>query len=163
MPGHRLLTLRGFMRSVSPYRASSHACILMVDDNRDGILARRSVLEELGYEVISAGCGADALNLVKEHEFDLVVTDYKMSPMDGLELIRRLRADDFSKPIILLSGFVDNLGMRPESTGADAVLQKSANEVSNLLRHTKRLLNPPRKPAAGSGVTPQPRTKAASS
>ena len=39
-------------------------------------------------QVISASCGADALKLVKEHEFDLVVTDYKMSPMDGLELIK---------------------------------------------------------------------------
>ena len=115
-----------------------------------GILARRSVLEELGYEVISAACGGDALKLVAEHQFDLVVTDYKMSPMDGLELIKHLRAGNFQKPIILLSGFVENLGMRPESTGADAVLQKSANEVSNLLRHTKRLLNPPRKPAGGS-------------
>ena len=130
----------------------------MVDDNRDGILARRSVLEELGYQVISAGCGADALKLVKEHKFDLVVTDYKMSPMDGLELIRLLRADEFCNPIILLSGFAENLGLRPESTGADAVVQKSANEVSNLLRHTKRLLNPPRKPA-GSGGTARARGK----
>jgi CheY-like chemotaxis protein len=135
----------------------------MVDDNRDGVLARRSVLEELGYQVISAGCGADALHLVKEHEFDLVVTDFKMEPMDGLELIRNLRASDFSKPIILLSGFVENLGLRPESTGADAVVQKSANEVANLLRHTKRLLNPPRKPAGGSGSNVRARGKAASS
>ena len=152
------------MRSVSSFRASGHALILMVDDNRDGVLARRSVLEELGYEVISACCGADALKLVDEHEFDLVVTDFKMSPMDGLELIKNLRADEFSKPIILLSGFVENLGLRPESTGADAVVQKSANEVANLLRHTKRLLNPPRKPASGSGGPPRStRGKAVSS
>ena len=135
----------------------------MVDDNRDGVLARRSVLEELGYQVISACCGADALKLVKEHEFDLVVTDYKMSPMDGLELIKNLRSDDFRKPIILLSGFVENLGLRPESTGADAVVQKSANEVANLLRHTKRLLNPPRKPNGGAIGPPRARGKVASS
>lgn len=134
----------------------------MVDDNRDGIAARRSVLEELGYKVISACSGADAIKLVKEHEFDLVVTDYKMSPMDGLELIKHLRAENFVQPIILLSGFAENLGLRPESTGADAVVQKSANEVTNLLRHTKRLLNPPRKPNAGSGTT-RARTKTASS
>lgn len=151
------------MRSVSPYRASSRALILMVDDNRDGVLARRSVLEELGYDVISACCGADALMLVKEHEFDLVVTDYKMSPMNGLEFIANLRAAEFGKPIILLSGFVENLGLRPESTGADAVVQKSANEVANLLRHTKRLLNPPRKPAGGAGSATRARSKAASS
>ncbi len=135
----------------------------MVDDNRDGVLARRSVLEELGYQVISACCGADALKLVKEHDFDLVVTDFKMEPMNGLQLIESLRSDDFSKPIILLSGFVENLGLRPESTGADAVVQKSANEVTNLLRHTKRLLNLQRKPAGGASAPPRARGKAANS
>ena len=151
------------MRSVSPYRAVSHALILMVDDNRDGVIARRSVLEELGYQVISACCGADALKLAGEHEFDLVVTDYKMSPMDGLELISNLRAGDFGKPIILLSGFVENLGLRPDSTGADAVVQKSANEVANLLRHTKRLLNPPRKPAGVTSAAARAKGKVAGS
>ena len=150
------------MRSVSTFRASSRSLILMVDDNRDGILARRSVLEELGYEVISACCGADALKLTQDHDFDLVVTDYKMTPMDGLELIKNLRELEFNQPIILLSGFVENLGLRPESTGADAVVQKSANEVANLLRHTKRLLNPPRKPNSATGTT-RSRTKVAGS
>lgn len=150
------------MRSVSSFRASTSALILMVDDNRDGVLARRSVLEELGYQVISAGCGADALELVKEHSFDLVVTDYKMSPMDGLQLIQQLRSDNFQKPIILLSGFAENLGLKPESTGADAVVQKSANEVANLLRQTKRLLTP-RKPNSGTSGPPRVRGKAAMS
>jgi CheY-like chemotaxis protein len=150
------------MRSVSTFRASGHALILMVDDNRDGVSARRFVLEELGYEVISAGCGAEALKLAGEHQFDLVVTDYKMEPMDGLELIKNLRAGDFGMPIILLSGFVENLGLRPESTGADVVVQKSANEVANLLRHTKRLLTP-RKPASGNGGPARPHGKVGSS
>jgi len=120
----------------------------MVDDNRDGVIARRSVLEELGYKVISAGCGGDALKLLDEHDFDLVVTDFRMEPMDGLELIKALRGRDFVKPIILLSGFAEALGLRADAIGADAVVQKSANEVANLLRHTKRLLNTPKKPAA---------------
>jgi CheY-like chemotaxis protein len=135
----------------------------MVDDNRDGVLARRSVLEELGYKVISAGCGGDALQLVEEHDFDLVVTDFKMSPMDGLELIKTLRSRDFRKPIILLSGFAEALGLRADTTGADAVVQKSANEVTNLLRHTKRLLNPPRKPAGTHEEAKKPRVKSANS
>jgi CheY-like chemotaxis protein len=84
---------------------------------------------------------------VEEQNFDLVITDYKMSPMDGLELIGRLRERNFPKPIILLSGFADTLGLRPESTGADIVLQKNANEIANLVRHVKRLLNSGRKPA----------------
>lgn len=138
------------MRSAPSYRADAPAVILLVDDNRDGVLARRSLLEELGYQVVSAGCGSDALDLVEKQKFDLVITDYRMSPIDGLELIAKLRERDFQSPIILLTGFADALGLRADSTGADVVLQKSANEVATLLRHTKRLLSPPKKPVSSA-------------
>ena len=78
------------MRAVSPYRAATQATILLVDDNDDGNLARRSVLEELGYKVVSARSGSEALKLVESEAFDLVVTDFKMTPVDGLELIKQL-------------------------------------------------------------------------
>jgi CheY-like chemotaxis protein len=74
--------------------------------------------------------------------------------MDGLELIRTLRERGIKIPIILLSGFAECIGLAPESTGADVVLQKSANEITNLARHAKRLLMPARKPAASQGGTP---------
>ncbi|MBV9761301.1 MAG: response regulator [Acidobacteriaceae bacterium] len=142
------------MRSAPSYRAEAPAVILLVDDNRDGVLARRSVLEELGYKVVSACCGSEALQLLEQQNFDLIITDYKMSPVDGMQLIARLRERNFRNPIILLTGFADSLGLNPNTTGADVVLQKSANEIANLLRHTKRLLSPPRKPAASqSGKT----------
>ena len=136
------------MRSASSLRASTPALILLVDDNRDGVMARRSVLEELGYRVVTAGCGSDALKSIEEGDFDLVITDYRMSPIDGLDLIAKLRKKEFRNPIILLTGFAETLGLRPENTGADVVIMKSANEVSNLVRHTKRLLNPRKPPGA---------------
>lgn len=110
-------------------------------------MARRSVLEEIGYQVLPAPCGREALQLLEQQSVDLVITDYKMTPIDGLELIGRLRKNNVTVPIILLTGFADNLGLRPESTGANVVLQKSADELTTLLRHIKRLLQPPRKPA----------------
>ena len=134
------------MRSVSSLRACVPALILLVDDNRDGVMARRSVLEELGYRVVTAGCGSDALKSIEESSFDLVITDYRMSPIDGLELIAGLRSKEYRNPIILLTGFAESLGLRPENTGADVVIMKSANEVANLVRHTKRLLNPKKPP-----------------
>ena len=135
------------MRSAPSNRAPGSASILLVDDNRDGILARRTVLEELGYKVVSAGCGSDALQKIEKQNFDLVITDFKMEPMNGLELIGKLRELSFLNPIILLTGFADSLGMKPDNTGADIVIQKSANEVATLVRHTKRLLHAPKKPA----------------
>jgi CheY-like chemotaxis protein len=114
--------------------------ILLVDDNANGLAARKSVLEELGHVVLTATSGADALDHFSAEPFDLVVTDYKMPRMDGLELIRRLRGQAPTLPIILLSGFSEALGLAEASTGADVVLQKSANEVSHLVRAVNRLL-----------------------
>jgi|SRR5581483_2725483 len=134
------------MRSAPSYRANLPALILLVDDNRDGVIARRSVLEELGYTVASAASGFEALESVERQAFDLIVTDYKMAPMNGLELIRKLRERNFLNPIILLTGFADSLGLSAQDTGADIVIQKSANEVTNLVRNAKRLLTTPKKP-----------------
>jgi CheY-like chemotaxis protein len=111
-----------------------------VDDNANGLSARKSVLEELGHRIVTASSGAEALEQFSHLKFDLVVTDYKMPRMDGLELIARLRKLAPELPIVLISGFVDALGLSEDSTGADVVIQKSANEVSHLVRSVNRLL-----------------------
>jgi CheY-like chemotaxis protein len=141
------------MPSVSSRRVSNSPKILLVDDNRDGVDARRSVLQEVGYTVVSAHCGLEALKTAGEQDFDLVITDFKMEPMDGLELIAQLRERNFENPIILLTGFAESLGLRAENTGANIVMQKSAHEVPNLVRHAKRLLQTPRKPVRSQGST----------
>ncbi|MBZ5632995.1 MAG: response regulator [Acidobacteriia bacterium] len=127
-----------------------HGRILLVDDNVSGSTARKTVLEELGHKINVASSGADALEQFSQHKYDLVVTDYKMPRMDGLELIIRLRKQQPDIRIVMVSGFVDTLGLNEASTGADAVIQKSANEVTHLVRAVNRLLRrkPAKKPAA---------------
>lgn len=120
--------------------ATAHSCILLVDDNANGLSARKSVLEELGHRIVTAASGAEALEQFIHVKFDLVVTDYKMPRMDGIELIARLRKQAPELPVILISGFVDALGLNEASTGADVVIQKSSNEVSHLVRSVNRLL-----------------------
>ncbi len=124
--------------------------ILLVDDNKLGLSARKCVLEELGHRIATAANGAEALEQFAKEHFDLVVTDYKMPKMDGLELIGKLRKAAPGLPIILVSGFVDALGLSEDGTGADVVIQKSANEVTHLVRSVARLLKrkPEKKPAA---------------
>jgi CheY-like chemotaxis protein len=129
--------------------APPHPNILLVDDNPDGLLVRRTLLEELGYGVSVAENGEEGLKLFESAEFDLVVTDYRMPRMNGAELIQRIRKLKPGARIILLSGFVDPLGLTEENTGADAVVAKSANEPAHLTRWVKRLLNrAARKPPA---------------
>jgi len=108
--------------------------ILLVDDNRQGLIARKSLLQELGYNVSTATNGEEALELFSQQNFDVVVTDFKMPRMDGIELIKRIRGAQAGVRIILLSGFVEPLGLTEQSTGADVVIVKSAGEVGQLTR-----------------------------
>lgn len=129
--------------------------VLLVDDNRNGLSARKAVLEEIGYATVTTSSAEEALALVARANFDLVVTDFRMPGMDGRELIRRIRATHPRMRFILLSGFVEPLGLTEQNTGADVVIAKSAGEVNILVRAVGRLL---RKPPATQRL--QRRTKA---
>lgn len=135
--------------------------ILLVDDNANGLKARKMVLEELGYKIVTAAHGRDALEQFTPRKFALVVTDYKMPHMDGLELIANLRKREPHLPIVLISGFAETLGLNEGNTDADVVIQKSANEVSHLVRAVSRLLRlkPARKPSRGVTAAPKAKRK----
>jgi CheY-like chemotaxis protein len=136
----------------------AHANILLVDDNKDGLLVRRALLEELGYRVQVASTGEEGLKLFEDANFDVVVTDYRMPGMDGIELIGRIRTLNANARVILLSGFVGTLDLTEVNTAADIVLAKSWNEAVHLVRGVKRLVNraTPRKPPSTQGGGPPP-------
>ena len=115
--------------------------VLLVDDNCDGLLVRRSLLEEIGCTVSVAHNGEEGLQLFRASNFDVVVTDYRMPRMNGVEMIALIRQTNPNARIVLLSGFVEPLGLTEENTGADSVIAKSANEPGHLMRAVKRLLN----------------------
>ncbi|HUB33311.1 MAG TPA: response regulator [Bryobacteraceae bacterium] len=134
----------------------TEAKILLVDENRDGLLVRRSLLEEHGFRVELAENGEVGLELFKSIRFDVVVTGYRIPRMSGTELIERIRKLDPHARVVLISGFAQPLGLTEENTGADVVLSKDSQEQVLLVRSVKRLLNrtvsrkPPR--TAGAAV-----------
>lgn len=137
----------------------AEAKILLVDENHDGLLVRRALLEEQGFQVVIAETGEDGLKLFKMHHFDVVVTSYRMRRMNGTEFIERIRKMDAQARVVLVSMFAQPLGLTEESTGADAVLAKDNREAVLLVRSVKRLLNraPVRKPPGSQGPSPRKR------
>ena len=129
--------------------------ILLVDDNKLGLMARKMILEDAGYGVEMAQSGEEAWELFQKTQYDVVVTDFRMGGMDGLQLIRMIRESGSPARIVLLSGFVGCLGMTPESTGANEVLMKSNKEVPELLRAVKHLAAAPPRRAAASVTKPR--------
>ena len=79
--------------------------ILVADASREiRDFLEQSVLTPAGYTVRSVGDGMSALTLARELRPDLVITDRQMPGLSGLDLIRRLRADRPSLPVILITG-----------------------------------------------------------
>lgn len=99
------------------------------------------MLEDAGYEVASASHGKAALTLVREKRPSLVITDFMMPLMTGLELAQAIRADGELAhiPVMLVSGAQGSIG-RAHPDVFDAVLDKPYNE-NQLLETVSRLLS----------------------
>lgn len=80
--------------------------ILVVDDDRANLIAAEAVLADLGYPVITANSGAEALRQVLRHDFAVILLDVRMPVMDGYETAEMIRQRERSRhvPIIFLSG-----------------------------------------------------------
>ncbi len=118
--------------------------ILLVDGHCAGVRARCSVLEEVGHEATGVCSPAEALQLLEHTTFDVIITEYKLTGTTGPEFILKLREVAEGTPVILLSGFVDVLGLDERCTGADVVIIKNSLETSHLTHAVTRLLR--RKP-----------------
>lgn len=83
------------------------ATILTVDDEASVLSALRRLLRKQGYRILQATRGADALELLRSHEVDLVISDMRMPEMDGAQLLEQVRLHDPSIMRVLLTGYAD--------------------------------------------------------
>jgi PleD family two-component response regulator len=87
-----------------------NAKILIVDDMKPMLSLLESLLHTFGFtEIYTAQDGESAFNIFCKYSHDLIITDWVMEPMNGLELIKKIRKDQFSPnkyvPVIIMSGF----------------------------------------------------------
>jgi len=71
-------------------------------------------LKHLGFEISNAADGAEALDVAARTKFDLIMLDIMMPEIDGLEVLRRLRADSVNKetPVIIMTAYGDSSNVR---------------------------------------------------
>ncbi len=79
--------------------------ILFVDDHE--VLARLSceILEMHGYRAVSAFNGQDALDKFEQDDFDILVTDFRMDGMNGVELAQKIHEKNPQIPVIIVTGY----------------------------------------------------------
>jgi two-component system response regulator HydG len=79
--------------------------ILVVDDDLSLLQSLQEILAAEGYEVTPAGNGEEALLLLKEQAFDLVLSDLAMPGLDGMELLNYLQREQPGCPCIIITGY----------------------------------------------------------
>jgi DNA-binding response OmpR family regulator len=77
--------------------------LLVVEDERRMLELLRKGLSEEGHAVSCAIDGSEGLQMVRDHEFDVVILDVMMPKMDGFELARRMRTENNSTPVLMLT------------------------------------------------------------
>jgi DNA-binding response OmpR family regulator len=101
--------------------------VLVVDDDPQVLKLLRLNFEMEGYDVLSASNGAEALELVRADSPDAVVCDVMMPEIDGLEVVRRLRAhpDTAALPLVVVSAKAQRDDVKEGlRLGADAYVTK---------------------------------------
>jgi CheY-like chemotaxis protein len=115
------------------------AAILCIDDEEPALLLRRLLLENAGYRVFTALTGKQGIELFRHQPIEVVILDYWMADMDGLDVAEQLKALSPKTPIIMLSGYTSILD---EGLGrVDLWLRKGEGDPEQLLAAVVQALN----------------------
>jgi len=118
--------------------------ILVVDDDEINRMVVRVLMERRNHRVVEAASGPEALELVKDETFDVVLMDLSMPGMDGLETTRRIRSDDAGRqvPVVALTAHTSHEDQQMcLEAGMNTVLRKpfdsqQVDRLLGLLDHT---------------------------
>ena len=114
--------------------------ILFADDNCDIRELVQFQLNAAGFRVSTADNGADVLRLVTTERFDVLLLDYWMAEVTGIELCSQIRTFDQSTPILICSGAVTEADKQAAAlAGAQGYLQKPFNS-KDLIRALRSYL-----------------------
>jgi CheY-like chemotaxis protein len=125
----------------------SPGSVLIVDDNEDLAENLGEVLSDEGYECAIAHCGNAAIARLRESDFDLVITDLRMSPGDGLAVVEAVRQRSATTPIVVMTAFAGELHIdTAQRAGVTTVVAKPV-DPGKLIQLVRGQLD--REPAGG--------------
>jgi len=104
--------------------------VMVVEDNEKNRKLVRVVLKAKGYNIIEAATGEEALNLLKNQKPDIILMDIQLPGIDGLTLIKQIKASVITKDILIIA--VTAYAMKGDEqkildTGCDAYVSKPIN------------------------------------
>ncbi|MGZ5304852.1 MAG: sigma-54-dependent transcriptional regulator, partial [Bacteroidia bacterium] len=123
--------------------------ILIIDDEIDICLLLQEYLTQHGFNVSTVNSGLNALSLLEKEDFDLIITDFRLGDIDGLELIIRIK--DKKVPVIMITGYSDiKIAVRIIKLGAYDYVTKPLYPEEILLTVQNALAEKKAETASGS-------------
>jgi len=116
--------------------------ILVVDDFKNSLAILKMTLEMKKYEVHTATNGQEALNLFKTQKFDLLLSDYNMPIMNGLELVKQIKSlpEYRNFPIVIVSTDMDEIKKRDALRAGVTYWLKKPFKMEELIKVVERII-----------------------
>lgn len=126
--------------------------VLLVDDDDMVLAVLSAFLGSEGYDTMTALDGNKAMAIVKSTNLDLVISDLRMTPISGLELLKMIKAEKPTLPVILLTAFASAKTAREaDQFGAVGYLSKPFTNDEVLKTVARAIATGP---VAGGGAAP---------
>jgi two-component system response regulator HydG len=81
--------------------------ILIIEDDVDVSMLLKRFLTKNNYEVLTAHSGNKGLSMFEEENPDLVLCDFRLGDLDGMEVLSRIKEKNFTTPVIIITGYSD--------------------------------------------------------
>ncbi|MFH0739239.1 MAG: response regulator [Candidatus Omnitrophota bacterium] len=103
--------------------------VLLVDDEPDLLLVMGKTIESWGYRLIQASNGAEAIAIVTDNKADIIILDYLMPGLDGIDTLREIRKINAKIPVIMFSAHQGGVPIKgTENLGISVSVPKSSAE-----------------------------------
>ena len=119
------------------------AKVCVVDDKEENRILLKTMLEEFGLEVVTANNGKEALEMIEEQNFDLVLTDIRMPVMDGIELLGEIKKQERFQDLSVVAVTASIMKDEKEKfmqNGFDEIIEKPI-ELKKLKNHLKHFIS----------------------
>ena len=124
---------------LAPSAASANIKVLVVDDDSAVREVTASMLKDLGYQVTEAGSGRSGVEKIRDGDFDILLVDYAMPGMNGVETAAAARKAQPGLPVLFITGYADLAALK--EVGEERIVSKPyrdnelARKLEAVLRH----------------------------
>ena len=132
---------------------STFGKILIIDDEKDNTEIIKDILEDVNYTTVLARSAIEAKAIVVQNSFDLILLDVWMPGQDGISLLSEWHSEEFSTPIVMMSGHAEPSDIvKAMKLGATDFLKKPLHDFLPILRNIMTRSLPEKSTQQVSGI-----------